>query len=194
MEDLTDIFKANFGFLNSKDIVGRTQWRNLRKMLNANSVSKIKRGLYQLNNYYEYNIAFTEATNIIPCGVFCMFSAWFHYNLTTTIPHENHIAVVRGKKVTLPTYPPIRLYHVSEKYFQLGITHIQIDNLQVKIYDLEKSVCDAVRFRNKVGIDIAIEVVRNYVKRQDKDLNKLSRYAKQLRIETTMKNMIMPML
>jgi len=67
-------------------------------------------------------------------------------------------------------------------------------NHSIKIYDLEKSVCDAVRFRNRIGLDITIEVVKNYVGRKDRDLNKLINYARQLRIESIMQNMIMPML
>jgi len=194
MESLASIFTANHSFLNSKDISSRTQWRALRKMLDDNSVSRVKRGLYQLNNYFEYDISFTEAANIVPCGVFCMFTAWFYYNLTTTIPYQSHIAVTQKKKITLPNYPPIKLYYWSDKYYQLGINEIKVDNLQVKIYDLEKSVCDAVRFRNKVGIDVTIEVLKNYVKRADKNLNILSKYAKQMRIEKIMQTMIMPLL
>ena len=87
-----------------------------------------------------------------------------------------HIAVSQKKKITLPNYPPIKLYYWSDKYYQLGVNEIKVDNLQVKISDLEQSVCDAVRFRNKVGIDITIEVLRNYIKRTDKNLNTLSRY------------------
>lgn len=194
MENLTTIFEANFGFLKSKDIVSRTQWRALRRMLDNNMVRKVKRGLYQLNDFVDFNIAFTEAANIVPDGVFCLFSALSYYRLTTTIPNQNHIAVVRGKKVMLPDYPPIKLYHWMDKYFQLGITEINIDNLQVKVYDLEKSVCDVVKFRNKVGLDITIEVLKNYVKRHDKNLNKLSRYAAQMRIENILQTMIMPLL
>ena len=111
-----------------------------------------------------------------------------------TIPHENHVAIVRGKKVMLPAYPPIRLYHLSKKFHQLGITEIIIGNQPVKMYDLEKSVCDAVRFRNKVGMDTTIEVLQNYVKRKDKNLNKLSRYAQQLGIENIIRDMIMILL
>jgi len=114
--------------------------------------------------------------------------------LTTTIPHQSHIAVTQKKKITLPNYPPIKLYYWSDKYFQLGVNEINVDNLQVKIYDLEKSVCDAVRFRNKVGIDITIEALKNYVKRTDKNLNTLSKYAQQLRIEKIMQTIIMPLL
>jgi len=114
--------------------------------------------------------------------------------LTTTIPHENHIAITQNKKVLLPDYPPIKLYYLSDGFYQLGITQISIGNQNVKIYDLEKSVCDAVRFRNKVGLDIAIEVLKNYVNRKDRNFDKLAKYARPIRIEKIMQNMIMPML
>ena len=193
MKNLIDIFSVNYGFLKSKDIEDRTQWRALNKMLIDNRVSKIKRGLYKLNDF-EHNASFVELSNIVPCGVICMFSAWFYYDLTTTIPYENHIAITRDKKIKLPAYPPIKLYYFSEKFYHLGITQIDIDGKIVEIYDLEKSVCDAVRFRNRAGMEIAIEVVKNYVKRNDRNFDKLTKYARQLRIEKIIQNMIMPML
>jgi len=165
----------------------------LHKMLINNSVSRVKRGLYRLNDF-DQDTSFIEVSHIVPCGVFCMFSAWFYYGLTTTIPHENHIAITQNKKMLLPDYPPIKLYYLSEGFHQLGITQICIGNQNVKIYDLEKSVCDAVRFRNKVGLDIAIEVLKNYVNRKDRNFDKLAKYARPLRIEKIMQNMIMPML
>jgi len=193
IENMIDLFRANLGFLKSKDIENRAQWRTLHQMLNDNSVSKIKRGLYRLNDFAQ-DTSFVEVSNIVPSGVFCMFSAWFYYDLTTTIPHENHIAVTQNKKVWLPDYPPIRLYYLSDAFYQLGITQISIAHQPVKMYDLEKSVCDAVRFRNKVGLDITFEVVKNYVKRKDRNFTKLSNYARLLRIEKIMQNMIMPLL
>ena len=193
MESLTNLFIENLGFLRSKDIIGSSQRRALNKMLRYNSATKVKRGLYRLNDF-EKDTSLVEIMNIVPCGVFCMFSAWFFYDLTTTIPHENHIAVSQKKKVSLPNYPPIKLYYLTEKFYQLGIIHININEQPVKIYDFEKSVCDAVRFRNKVGMDIAIEVVRNYIRRKDRNFDKLIKYARQLRIETIMHNLIMPML
>ena len=60
----------------------------------------------------------------------------------------------------------------------MGITEIEEEGYKIRIYDLEKSVCDAIRFRNKVGIDTVSEILKNYLKRQDKDLDKMIRYAK----------------
>ena len=194
MEKLIEKFNNNFGLLKSKEITGRSEWRTLNKMLNDHSVLKVKRGLYRLNEYAHDN-SMIEISYIVFDGVFCMFSAWFFYGLTTTVPYENHIAVTQNRKIKLPEYPPIRLYYLTEKYYQLGIHQVNINNQSVKMYDLEKSVCDAVRFRNKVGMDVTIEVVRNYVKRKkDRNFDKLIKYAGQLRIDKLLQSIIMPML
>jgi len=187
--DIKDIFTSNHGFLQTKCFTLRNQWHQLNRLIDSGEVVKLKRGLYCLQQH-SITSQNREVAQIVPSGVFCLFSAWQHYNLSTNNPYEYHIAICRKDKVILPQYPPIKIYSWSEKFYSLGI----IETEHIKIYDLEKSVCDAVRFRNKVGLDIAIEVVKNYVRRKDRDFNKLNNYARLLRIEKIMQSMIMPML
>jgi predicted transcriptional regulator of viral defense system len=187
--DIKGIFRKNKGFLRTKGLT-RNQWYQLKKLVDRGEVFKLKSGLYCIPKYgiKEQN---REAAEIVPSGVFCLFSAWQHHNLSTQNPWQYHIAIEREEKVSLPDYPPIKIYRWSDSFYNLGIIKFG----SIKIYDLEKSVCDAVRFRNKVGMDIAIEVVKNYVRRKkDRNLNKLAKYARQMRIETIMQNMTMPML
>ena len=185
---IKDLFYRNNGFLRTKDLTLRSHWYHLKGLINSGEAVKLKRGLYRLQHCdIEQN---QEIAQIAPSGVFCLFTAWQHYQLSTNNPFEYHVAINRNDKIALPTYPPVRLYRWSEKFYMLGIVEIE----QFKIYDLEKSVCDAVRFRNKVGLDIAIEVVKNYVRRKDRNFSKLTQYAQTMRIEKIMQNMIMPML
>jgi len=188
--DILKIFNKNNGFLKTKDLILRNQWYQLNKLVDSGVAVKLKRGLYCLQQYQETIDQNLEVVQIVPSGVFCLFTAWRHYNLTTNNPFAYHIAINRDDRIILPEYPPIKIYRWSEKYYNLGITEFE----GITIYDLEKSVCDAVRFRNKVGLDIAIEVVKNYVRRKDRDFNKLTIYARQLKIEKIMQNMVMPML
>jgi len=188
-ENLMEVFDRNNGFLKTKDLIFRNQWYQLKSLVDRGIAVKLKNGLYSLPQYSVIDQN-KEVAQIVPSGVFCLFSAWQFYDLTTNNSSEYHIAIVRESKIILPEYPPIKLYHWSEKFYSLGINEIE----HIKIYDLEKSVCDAVRFRNRVGIDITIEVVRNYVRRKDRNFDKLTKYARQMRIEKIMQNMIMPML
>ena len=66
-----------------------------------------------------------------------------------------------------------------------GIMQAEVGGFSVQIYNIEKSVCDAIRYRNKIGVDVSSEVVRNYLSRTDRNLSKLMRYAQELRITNT---------
>jgi len=180
-------------FVKTKEFTKRNQWNQLNKLIEQGLITKVKRGIYykEANTMIDQTV---EVSQIVPSGVFCLFTAWQHYNLSTQNPPDFHIALRNKEKIRLPDYPPIKLYYWSEKYYNLGIAEIEKDRQTIKIYDLEKSVCDAVRFRNKVGMDTTIEILQNYVKRKDKNLNKLNEYAQQLGVGNIVQNMIMTLL
>ena len=188
--ELEEIFNKNGGFLRTRDLSSRSQRDQLNGMIDEGTVVKLKSGLYCLPQC-SVTGQDMEVAQIVPSGVFCLFSSWQHYGLTTNNPFKYHVAVNRDNKILLPDYPPIKLYRWSEKYYRLGIVETTEG---IKVYDLEKSVCDAMRFRNKTGLDTAIEVVRNYVRRKDRNFDKLAKYARLMRIEKIMQDMIMPML
>jgi predicted transcriptional regulator of viral defense system len=121
-------------------------------MLDDHTATKVKRGLYKLNDFRE-DIQQIEIAKSIPAAVFCLFTTWHYYELSTYIPFEFHIAVPQNRKVKIPDYPPVKVYYLSEKFHETGINEITMSGEKIKIYDLEKSVCDVVRFRNKVGLD-----------------------------------------
>jgi predicted transcriptional regulator of viral defense system len=190
--NIKEAFSINHGFLSTRTIRSRNDWRKLRKMQDDNTIVKVKKGLYRLNEVeYDQKV---EVARIIPDGVFCLFTSWQYYNLSVYNPYEFYVAIRKKQKQILPAYPPVKLYYWIDKYYLLGITEIIIDNQIVKIYDLEKSVCDAVRFRNKVGIDITSEILKNYLKRKDKNLSVLWLYSRQLRIEKAMREAVTLML
>lgn len=182
MENLIlKILEENKGYLYSKQLSTRTQYYQLKKMLDKGDIIQVKRGLYRSAQIFEAD-NLGEVCRMIPSGVICMFSAWQYYNLTTHLPSFIHIAVQGKQKIVLPDYPPVKLYYWSNKYQNMAIKTIVHLGETINIYDLEKSVCDVVRFRNKVGIDITSEVLKNYLKRDDRNLDLLMKYAMKLRI------------
>lgn len=110
-----------------------------------------------------------------------------YYDLTTYNLWQYEIAIERTKKVTIPDYPPIKLVCFSNKQLELGIVEADIDGHQVRIYDKEKTICDCVGYRNKIGIDLVKEGINEYLKRKDKDLNKLMKYAEVCRVQKVLK-------
>ena len=182
MGTIDEIFAKNKGYLTSKLIRGnRSLYYQLKTMLEAEKVVQIKRGLYRHIDFAE-EASWGDVCRIAPQAVICLFSAWRFYELSTQIPTEIHIAIPAKNKVLLPDYPPIKLYYWDKRFYETGRFQTTYNEEQITIYDIEKSVCDAIRYRNKVGIDLTSEILRNYLKRKDRNLDKLIKYADNMRI------------
>ena len=77
-------------------------------------------------------------------------------------------------------------YGLLNENWLFGITNTEIEGFKVRIYDVEKCVCDAVKYRNKIGIDVCTEIIKEYLKRRDRNVSKLMKYASQLRVAKTL--------
>ena len=157
----------------------------LRKAIADGYIVRVKKGVYMLSD--ELADTMIDIESIVPGGVLCLYSAWSYYELSTQIPTAFFVAIDTHRRVVVPDYPPITLCYWQEKYRELGTVQTEIAGHKVRITDLEKSVCDAVKFRNKVGIDVSSEVLHSYLRRPDKDITKLMNYASVMRIGGTMK-------
>ncbi len=124
-----------------------------------------------------------DLERIVPRGVLCLYSAFSYHKLSTQIQSAWCVAIESKRKVVLPQYPLIDLYYWVPKNFDFGIVDKQISGYNVRMTDLERTVCDAVKYRNKIGMDVCGEVLNDYLKREDKDLGRLHEYAKRLRID-----------
>lgn len=128
-----------------------------------------------------------DVARIVPGGVVCLYSAWDYYGLTTQIPDGFYIAIEKHRKVVVPEIMGIILCYWQEKYCTMGVVETEIANHKVKIFCTEKSVCDAIKFRNKIGTEVAIEILKNYLKRKERNISLLMDFAKQMRILSTMR-------
>lgn len=183
--DKKTVIQKQEGFIATKDITGRSAYYKMLDAAKNGKLVKIKRGVYASEEDLAKQMMDTE--KVVPGGVLCLYSAWSYYQLTTQIPQEYCLAIKRGRKLRLPDYPPIALYYWSESAYKIGITETVIEGYKVKIYDIEKSVCDAVKYRTKIGIDVCSEIVKEYLKRKDRNIDKLIKYANELRVATTLK-------
>jgi len=186
---LVSRFKQNDGFLRTADSLSAAEKYHLRQLIKEGIISRVKRGLFRLNDA-PWVFQEAEVARMVPVGIFCMFTTWIYYELTTHVSAEYHIAIPRTIKIVLPGYPPIKLYYWGIETFELGKTSAEINGSVVPVYDLERSVCDAVRFRNRIGTDLLKEILYNYVRRKDKNLDKLLKYAAELRISNTLNKLL----
>ena len=187
-KDIKTLFDKHKGYLTKNQIPDRKTYAQILKMVESGKIERLKRGVYSLQN--KMSDVMIDVDKIVPNGVLCMFSAWFHYQITTQIPQSFNIAIEKNRKVVTPDYPPITLYYWKKNYQELGVVSQNINGYMVNIYDLEKSVCDAVKFRNKIGIETTAEIIRNYLVHKERNFIKLMHYAKIMRIEKTMKSYI----
>lgn len=181
--------KSQGGYIRAKDIKdNRPMYDQLLAEVAKGNVVRLRNGIYALPD--EMAKTMIDVETIVPGGILCMYSAWAYYELTTKLPNNICIAIEKKRKIMLPDYPPISLYYWSQATLDTGVIQQEIEGYNVKIYDLEKSVCDAVKFRNKIGIDVSSEILRNYLKRPDKNLTRLHEYAQRMRMVNTMSNLI----
>lgn len=186
MDKIVKYAKNKGGYVTMKELKdAKYQTRDIKKYVQNKVLEKVKPGLYRLNDenfYKDINISFVDACKAISSGVICLGSAISHYNLSVYNPSEIHIAVLNSDKPVKINYPPVKYYYFRKNQYELGIKYIQTKYGEIRIYNLEKTVCDIFRFRSEYGEDIALEVLRNYTKRKDADYFKLREYSKKCRV------------
>lgn len=189
-EKIKEIFKKNGWYARTKDIIeAGIHTSYLYQMEEKGLIKKIKRGLYRWSNELDFGSELLEVSKIVPNGVLCLVSALDYYEITTYSSWEYYIAIHRSsRKPVTPDYPPIRFFYFSQKQFETGIEEIEIEGEKIKIYDLEKTLCDVVRLRNKVGMDVVKDSLQEYVKRKDRNINKLLHYAEITGVPNLMEN------
>jgi predicted transcriptional regulator of viral defense system len=185
---IEQLFEKHKGFLHKQDLQKEgIESSVLAELLEKDWVILLHNSTYKWANY-EPESELIEVQQILPDGVFCLATAWAFYELSTHTPSEYHVAFPDNKRPTLPDYPPIQTYHWRSHIWEIGITEKTLGNHHIKIYDLERCVCDAVRFRYKKGMDICKEVLQNYVRNPSRQPDLALDYAQVLKIKEPLKN------
>ena len=147
-------------------------------------LSRVNRSTYENLTYKGDENDFFSAEAFVPNGVICLMSAARYYELTNFLPDSVDVAIERKKKVnTLPEWPEIRIFYFDASRMDLGVTEVRDGDNCFHIFDIEKTVVDIIYYRNKIGIEETSEVLRNYLKRRDRQIDRLYAYAKRLRCE-----------
>lgn len=160
----------------------------IRRLAEKGIIKKLNNRFYE-NLQYEGDISdYNYASVYVPEGVICLLSAAVYYNLSSYRPDAVEIAIPRKSKVSsLPDWPEIRIHYFTDNRFLEGITEVEENGRLLRIYDVEKTVADILYYREQAGIEETKEVMLNYLKRKDRNLNQLLRCASQLKCETILK-------
>jgi len=171
-------------YISSADVKekGRTAYYKLLESARQGELVQVRRGVYA--SMEQLSAGMIDIESIVPDGILCLWSAWSTHRLTTSIPQAFHVAIKRDRKVVTPSFPQINLHHYTTSILEIGVSKMAVEGYNIRIYDMERCVCDAIKFRNKVGMDVCSEIIDNYLARPERNISKLLDYARQLRVGT----------
>jgi len=166
----------------------RISSRDVEQLIEAGVIQRLQRGLYRVgpDNTFSPFASFAEAFKMIPEGIICLHSALAYHDLTTFVPADVYVAVPQGAWHPQFDYPPVRYFTFSSTTYTLGRITINIDGEEIAIYDQEKTICDCLRFRKRLGLDVALEGLKAYLRKPGHDIQKLIDYAVLCRIHSVM--------
>jgi predicted transcriptional regulator of viral defense system len=182
-EKILNIMKNNGGYITTKELSKNNINRYfLTKMIERNQINRISRGYYGLVDYnadeYYKIISMSEK------AVFSMNTALYLHNLSDRTPLVFDITVPYYYGGSLRKNKKVNLYFVKSSVMDLGKTEITSPfGMKIKVYDKERTICDIVKNKNNMDMEIFSKAIKNYIKSDDKKLNKLMKYAKELKIE-----------
>ena len=189
LESTVEIFENAGGILSMSEALARGVHRRELYLLRDNGeLEVVSRGLYRLTKMPEPSLPdLITVTKKIPHGVICLISALAFHEITTQIPHFVYVALPSNSHKSTISYPPIRYFWYTDKLLTEGVQEHSINGCIIKIFDIEKTLIDCVKFRNKIGIDIVLEALKMYWRSGNTNLDQLFKYAKLFRVEKTLK-------
>ena len=166
-------------------------YRNIQQMLEEGLIEKVKRGYY----HWIEDCGKSEAViinSLFPDAILCMETALFYYRYSDRNPVEWNIAIDKNtsRQRTKIDYPFIKAYRVEPALLSIGETKGEIDSTEVRIYDRDRTICDVLRNMNKMDKEIFNKAVQSYVKDSKKNIPNLMEYAKVLRVQKRVKELI----
>ena len=166
---------------------GFTQYK-IGKLVDEGKLLKLNKSYYENAEYCGEESDFYYVEAYAPKGIICLLSAAVYYNLTTYIPVAVDVAIPRKAKVsTMPDWPQMNVHHYTDSRHELGITTVREGKNEFQIYDIEKTVVDIVFYREKVGIEETREILVTYLRRMDRNLNRLLKYAELMKCDKVMR-------
>ena len=166
-------------------------YADIKQLLDEGFIERIRRGYYHwIEDSGESEIVIIN--RLFPDAVLCMETALFYYRYSDRNPAEWNFAIDKNvsKLRTKIDYPFIKVYRVESALVTLGETRGKIDFIDVRIYDRDRTICDVLRNMNKMDKEIFNKAIQGYVKDSKKNIPNLMKYAKVLRVQKRVKEMI----
>lgn len=162
--------------------------KHLTAALEAGQLIKLGRGIYaEADVPVNQNLLLAQVCKQIPSGIVCLVSALQFHKMGTQTPSEIWIAIPGHSHRASSDYPPIHLVEFSATAYKLGIEYSKYKEAEIRVYSPAKTVVDCFRFRNAVGLDVAMEALKDYMRKPGNTTDELMEYAVSCRISTVLK-------
>ena len=192
IEEYKQIFDKYSGLIRTQQLQEENvAYRSLQKLMEQGYVEKVRYGYYQWVDHEDFSEVGT-IKRLFPDAILCMDTALRYYGYIDRTPREWHLAVDKysGRSRFRIDYPFVKPYYLEPSVLEIGLTEGDIDGHAVRTYDKERTICDCLRYRNKMDREIFNKAIRAYIEDSRKNIPKLMEYAKLLRVEKVVKDLI----
>lgn len=159
----------------------------LIRLYQSGKLQRIARGLYGLPDAeVTEHQTLIEVCQRVPKGVLCLLSALRFHEIGTQLPHEVWLALPEGSHAPVPGYPTLRITRLRGTAYSEGIQTMTEHGAPIRVYSAAKTVTDCFKFRNRIGLDVALEALKDAWRSRKVTMAELSRFAKINRVERVM--------
>lgn len=169
------------GIITTAEFPNQSDYQKIVRAKERGELIRVRHGVYAVPDAL-FN-TMIDINRIVPNGIVCLYNAWAYHQLSTVVPPSFCVAIEAKRKVAIPPTLPIELYYWKKENLEFGIIKKSISGYDVLITDMERTVCDAVKYRNKIGLDVCGEVIDNYLKKENRNISLLHEYAQKLRVK-----------
>ena len=180
---LIDIIKNNGGYITAKEIERKNINRyHLMLLLKEGQIIRISRGYYSLKNGFADNFYIMLSKS--KRSVFSDATALYLHDLSDRNPSVYDITIPYGYGNSYKDEKNVNLHYVKKELLDLGVIEMESPfGMKVRVYDVERTICDIIKNKNRMDSEIFTRALQRYSKLKSKDLNKLMRYAKKLKVD-----------
>ncbi len=160
----------------------------LTRLTSAGELERVGRGLYRVPGKQGSEHETLAAVSArVPKAVFCLLTALQFHELTTQLPREVWIAMPHGSHLPRIDYPPLKMVQSTEPAYRAGVETVVRDGVSLRVYSVAKTVADCFKHRHKIGLDVALEALRDALARRKASVDEIWRYAKVCRVANVMR-------
>lgn len=187
MDELHKVLDANNGIVTTAELRELNfDSRSIKSLVEGSIIEKVIRGIYIGVEYFVDNLFITQ----LQCtkGVYSLETALFYHGLVNRVPFKYDITIPSNYNTRLLKNPTYKFHYLKRDLYEIGIIELKTEfGNRIKVYDLERTICDIIRDKDSVEKNLFVEALKNYANSSERDTGKLYKYAKLFKIEETVK-------